>query len=63
MLVLRDGELVKAGIGLSCFKSPYDSVAIFPSKLVKVDVNTQQVTKEMQGVLVSSHIEWTVDRD
>lgn len=63
VLILRDGELVKAGIGLACFKSPFESVATFPSKLVKVDVYTQQVTKEMQGVQVSSHIEWTVDRN
>jgi len=59
---MKDDELVKAGIGLSCFKGPFEQVAIFPSKLVKVQVTTQQVTKEMQGIEVSSMIEWTVDR-
>jgi len=61
--IMRDGEAVKSGIGLSCFKSPFDSVAKFSSKLVKVEVTTLQVTKEMQGVEVKSVIEWTVDRN
>jgi len=61
--IIRDGEAVKSGIGLSCFKSPFESVAKFSSKLVKVEVTTQQVTKEMQGVEVKSTIEWTVDRN
>jgi len=43
---IRDGEQVMAGVGLSCFKSPFESVAIFSSKLTKVEVTTQQVTKE-----------------
>ena len=30
---------------------------------MKVEVRTQQVTKEMQGIEVMSMIEWTVDRD
>jgi len=30
---------------------------------VKVEVRTQQVTKEMQGLEVSTMIEWTVDRN
>ena len=59
---MRDGEQINAGIGLNCYKSPWDSVAIFPSRLVKVEVKTEQVTVEMQGIGVSSMIEWTVDR-
>jgi len=54
---------VKAGIGLTCFRTPFDSVAIFPSKLTKVEVSTQQITKEMQGVQVNSMLEWSVDRE
>jgi hypothetical protein len=41
---------------------PWDTHAIFPSKLVKIEIKTQQVTKEMQGVEVSSMIEWTIDK-
>ena len=60
---IREGEEVVSGVGLSCFKHPFESVAIFSSKLVKVEVKTQQVTKEFQGVEVNSMIEWTVDRN
>ena len=62
VVIMRDGEQINAGIGLNCYKSPWDSVAIFPSRLVKVEVKTEQVTVEMQGIGVSSMIEWTVDR-
>jgi len=40
VVILREGEQAAAGIGLSCFKQPWDSVAKFPSKLVKVEVTT-----------------------
>ena len=63
VVIMRDGEQIKTGIGLNCYKTPWDSVAIFPSQLVKVEVKTEQVTVEMQGIGVSSMIEWTVDRE
>ena len=44
VVITRGGKLVQAGIGLSCFRTPFDSVAIFPSKLTKVEVQTQQIT-------------------
>jgi len=63
VILTRNGKLVQAGIGLSRFRSPFDSVAVFPSRLTKVEIYTQQVTQEMQGVQVSSMIEWTVDKN
>ena len=39
-----------------------DQVAIFPSKVNKVQFSTQQVTKEMSGLEVSAMIVWTVLR-
>ena len=62
VVIMRNGEFVQAGIGLSTFIMPFDTHAIFTSKLVKVEITTQQVTKEMQGVEVSSMIEWTIDK-
>ena len=62
VVIMRNGEFLQAGIGLSCFIGPFDQVAIFPSKLVKIEIKTQQVTQEMQGVEVSSMIEWTIDK-
>jgi hypothetical protein len=40
-----------------------DTVAIFPSKVNKVQFSTQQVTKEMSGLEVSAMICWTINRD
>ena len=53
-MVMRDGKFVKAGIGLSTFIGPFDQVSIFPSRLNKVEIVTDQITKEMQGVEVKS---------
>lgn len=41
VVITRFGQQIQAGIGLSCFRTPFDSVAIFPSKLTKVEVQTQ----------------------
>ena len=62
VVIMRNGEFVQAGIGLSTVTTPFDTHAIFPSKLHKVEIKTQQVTKEMQGIEVSSMIEWTIDK-
>ena len=63
VVITRGGKLIKAGIGLTTIRTPWDAVAIFPSKLTKVEVQTQQITQEMQGVQVNSMLEWCVDRD
>ena len=62
VVIIRNGEQQQAGIGLTCYKTPWDSVAVFPSRNVKVEVKTEQVTKEMQGIGVSTMLEWTIDR-
>ena len=63
VVIMRDGQEVQSGIGLSCFRGPFDQVAKFPSNLVKVEIKTQQITKEYQGLEVQSFIEWTIDRN
>ena len=63
MIVLRDGKLVKCGVGISCLKLPNDKIVTFPSKINKVNFIAQQVTKEMQGLEVSGIIIWTIFRD
>jgi regulator of protease activity HflC (stomatin/prohibitin superfamily) len=63
LVVMNNGKLKSAGIGTAIVRNPFDTVAVFPSRLVKIDVKTQQVTKEMQGLEVSSMIEWTVDKE
>ena len=36
LITKSSGKMVKAGIGLRCFKGPFDSVATFPAKCYKV---------------------------
>lgn len=62
ILVMRDGNMVKAGIGLKTFIGPFDQVARFPAKVHRVAFRTEQVTQEMQGVLVASTLVWTILR-
>ena len=63
VVVMRDGRFVKAGIGLSLVKMPFQEVAIFPSQIRKVDFSTEQITSEMQGIKVSATISWTIYRE
>ena len=63
MIVLREGKMVKCGVGISCLQMPNDKIVTFPSKINKVKFIAQQVTKEMQGLEVSGIIIWTIFRD
>lgn len=62
VLIMNNGKMVKAGVGLRCFKGPFDQVARFPAKVYKVHFQTEQVTTEMQGVRVQGMLVWTVNR-
>ena len=44
---MNNGNLKKTGIGLACFKAPYDQVAKFPARVFKAGFTTEQVTLEM----------------
>lgn len=59
---MSNGKLKATGIGLACFKGPYDQVAKFPAKVQKANFTTEQVTLEMQGVRVSGMLVWTINR-
>ena len=62
VMIMRNGQMVKAAVGLRCFKGPFDQVATFPAKVYKVNFETEQVTSEMQGVRVSGMLVWTINR-
>ena len=62
VLIMRNGAMVKAGVGLCTFKGPFDQVATFPARVYKVNFSTEQVTSEMQGVRVNGMIVWTINR-
>ena len=63
VVIIRDGKMVTAGVGLNCFKWPFDSVAKFPSSVKEVAFSAEQVTTEMQGVNVSATLAWTIFRE
>jgi len=44
---MRNGAMIKAGVGLCTFKTPFDQVAYFPARVYKVNFETEQVTSEM----------------
>ena len=52
LIVIRDGKLHRAGIGLRFRASYQDTVVKIPACVYKVQFQAQQVTKEMQGVEV-----------
>ncbi len=62
VLIMRNGAMVQAAVGLRCFRGPFDQVARFPAKIYKVNFETEQVTNEMQGVRVNGMLVWTVNR-
>jgi uncharacterized membrane protein YqiK len=63
VVVINNGVMKQAGIGLSVMRGPNDQVAIFPSKVNKVVLTAEQITEEMQGLKVSAMIVWTINRD
>lgn len=62
MLVIQDGELVKAGVGIQHWRSTGQVVARFSSAIQKVTFKCAQVTTEMAGVEVSGFAIWTIHR-
>jgi len=50
VVILNNGKMKAAGVGLNCFRGPFDQVAKFPAQVNKVTFKTEQVTKEMQGI-------------
>lgn len=63
MLVIRNGKVVKSGVGINSYIYWGDKVVKFPSRINKVKFSAQQVTQEMQGIEVSGVIIWAIYRD
>jgi flotillin len=62
LLVISDGELKQAGVGITAILGPMDQAVRLPAAIHKVSLSAQQVSQEMQGVEVSGFIVWTVNR-
>jgi hypothetical protein len=61
LVVLESGRLVRAGVGLACFRQIGQSVVRMPARLQRVAFSAQQVTHDMAGVEVRGFALWTVD--
>jgi len=63
LVLLANGEMVTAGVGLAIFKGLTENVVKFPSEISRVDFSAEQVTVEMQGLKVTGFALWSVFRD
>ena len=52
LLVLRNGKMVKAGVGVKTYKWFWNTIVKFPSKLERVFFKANNVTIEMQGSVI-----------
>jgi len=55
--------MIKAGVGLKTFIGISDTVVRFPSRVEKVEFRANNVTKEMQGVIIEGFAFWSVNRE
>jgi regulator of protease activity HflC (stomatin/prohibitin superfamily) len=63
ILVIRNGVLVKKGVGMATLTMPGDQVVKFPTMIGQVNFIAEQVSSEMQGVRVTGMLIWSVYRD
>lgn len=63
LIIIRNGEMVKKGIGLCTWMMPNDQYVKFPSLINQVEFKAQQVTTEMQGVEVGGILIWSIYRE
>jgi len=60
LLRIRDGQLVKAGIGISFRRRPGDLIARFSSTVQRVGFKVEVLTQERLHVLVEGFVLWSV---
>lgn len=53
LLRMRGGTVIQAGQGASCFKWPWESVAVIPTTIQRLHFTADQVTSEKVGVQVT----------
>jgi len=60
LLCIRNGRLVKAGIGISLWRLPWEVVARFTSTLQRVSFEAEALSRERLRVVVEGFILWSV---
>ena len=63
LLIIRNGEMLKKGVGLCTWKMPYDQHVRIPSLINQVNFKAEQVTAEMQGVEIRGVLIWNIFRE
>eukprot|EP00494_Astrolonche_serrata_P020112 UN20329 len=63
MLVIKDGKLRNAAIGLNHFRGFNETIVTYPSKMQTVNFVAEQVTKQMQGIQLKGFTSWVVYRE
>jgi len=60
---MRNGKMVNMGIGLNSYRSYFDQVTRFSSRVNQVSFSSNVVTKEMQEVDIEGVVVWSIFRD
>jgi hypothetical protein len=63
VLIMRNGVVQKAGIGLSTYRGLNDAVAYFPARINKFVMNSSLVSKEMQDIKIEAIVSWSIYRE
>lgn len=63
LLCIRNGRLVKAGVGISLWRRPGDVVVRFTSTVQRVSFSVSALTRERLPALVDGFILWSVSPD
>uniref|UniRef100_A0A7S3K324 Band 7 domain-containing protein n=1 Tax=Aureoumbra lagunensis TaxID=44058 RepID=A0A7S3K324_9STRA len=63
LLLIENGELKAAGVGITLFRGFGQNVVTMPSTIHKVLFRADQVTSEMQGVIVQGFVMWQIYRE
>jgi flotillin len=60
LLCIRDGKLIKAGVGIRLWPRPFDAVARFSSTLQRVSFTVEALSVEQVRVAIEGFILWSV---
>lgn len=63
VLHVRNGKLIKQGVGISTWTYPGDQLVSFPCQMNQVTFKAEQVTTEMQGMQVTGILIWSPYRE
>lgn len=63
MLVIENGDLKQAAVGLQHFRGFMQTCVKFPARMRNVEFEAEQVTKEIQGVKLKGFCTWSIYRE